>query len=532
MTVHTVFVVGGTLPGGDERVRIEIEDGVIAAITAEASSSDRRPDQVIDADGGAILPGFVDTHAHVVEAGIERLRCDMSGAADAEATLRRIQEHSDRAGDTWIIGRGWELAHLPESVRSLALIDRLTGSRPAYLNNANGHCAWVNSAALAAAGIHAGTPDPAGGRIGRDRDGAPDGMLYESAMNLVADLLPPISEAQKQAGLEAAQRELHSYGVTAWHEAIVGDYLQTTDVRDVLRSAAERGVLRGWVNGSVWWPRGAGAEAIEQVRAHAAGFGDDPSFRCTSVKIMLDGTAASRTAAMVDGYADGGDGESFFTPRQLREIVHAADSAGLDVHVHANGDRAVRETVDAIAALPADGRRDRRHQIAHLNFVRDREIRRMAALGVIAVIQPSWAFRSAKIVQHVLPGLREQDRERIYRFGSLAAAGVRLASSSDWPVSEPDPWRGIAVATRRDSPQASEEPPLLPAEALSARQALAAATEGGAHALRREHEIGAVRAGLRADLVVADRGGADVMKDIGAARPVKTMIGGEVVFER
>lgn len=520
-----------TLIGSDDPMRIVIEGGRIAAVEPAAMEASSSPDRVLHADGRAVLPGFVDAHAHVVEAGIEMLRCDMTGGADADDTLRRITEYRDRCASEWLIGRGWEITLLDETVRSLELIDRVTGGRPAYLNNANGHCAWVNSAALRAAGIDRRTPDPPGGSIGRDARGEPDGMLYESAMNLVADLLPALSAQEKRAGLLAAERVLHAAGVTAWQEAIVGDYVPTTDVLGTLRDAVALGEVRSRVNGAIWWPRGVGAEAIDLVRSQRALTGDDPRFRCDAVKIMYDGTASSRTAATIEPYRDADQPETFFSPAQLTQIVAAADREGLDVHIHANGDRAVRDAVDAIAGLDPAARQDRRHQIAHLNLLRDEEIRRMSDLGVIAVIQPLWAHRSAKIVHHVLDGLSEADAGRIYRFGSMANAGVRLASSSDWPVSTPDPWPALHTAVHRRAPRA-DGTALLPGEGLGLATAVHAATAGGAYALRREHELGSVRAGFAADLVLLDRPWQDVAGDIGAVVTETTMIDGEVVFER
>ncbi|MGF2948687.1 amidohydrolase [Microbacterium alcoholitolerans] len=520
-----------TPAGGGDSMRIDITHGRISAIEPMQMPSVGRPDRTVDAAGRLLLPGFVDAHAHVVEAGVEMLRCDMTGCSDADETLRAVAEFAGRNSSDWIIGRGWELAHLPAEVRSLNLIDSLTGAVPAYLNNANGHCAWVNSAALRIAGIDRATPDPAGGVVGRDVHGDPDGMLYESAMNLVADLLPTLSAVEKRAGLRAAESLLHSYGVTAWQEAIVGDYVPTTDVLDTLREGVRSGEVRSRVNGALWWPRGVGEEALDEVLAQRALAGEDPRFRCDAVKIMYDGTASSRTAATIAPYLDAKQPETFFTPAQLSRIVAAADGAGLDVHIHANGDRAVRDAVDAIAQLGPEMRRDRRHQIAHLNLVRDEEIRRMAALGVIAVVQPLWAHCSAKIVDHVLAGLAAGDAGRLYRFGSMAVAGVPLASSSDWPVSTPNPWPAMHTAVHRTAYGAEHEP-LVADEGLGLFAALRAATAGGARALRREAEIGSIRAGAAADLVLLDRGWTELEEDIGGAVPDMTMIDGEVVFER
>lgn len=517
--------------GGGEPIRITVANGQFVDVMPMAVDAESTPDVVIDVAGRTVLPGFVDAHAHVVEAGVEMLRCDLTGSADADDTLRRIADFRVGYNGDWIVGRGWEIAHLTAAVRSIQLIDNITGTRPAYLNNANGHCAWVNSAALRSAGIDRFTPDPAGGMIGRDHRGEPDGMLYESGMNLVADLLPALTAEEKRSGLRAAERMLHSCGVTAWREAIVGDYVPTTDVLDTLLDGVQSGDVRGRVNGALWWPRGVGAEAIEQILAQRAQAGSHPRLRCDAVKIMYDGTASSRTAATISPYLDAEQPDTFYTPEQLVDIVAAADREGFDVHIHANGDRAVRDAVDAIAALEPKSRVDRRHQIAHLNLVRDEELRRMAVLGIVAVVQPLWAHRSPKIVDHVLPGLAPDDTARLYRFGSMRRAGVTLASSSDWPVSSPNPWPALHTAVHRTAYGAEGEP-LQAAEGIELVAALRAATAGGAYALRRENEIGAIIAGAAADLVVLDRSWTELEKDIGGTSVDMTMIDGDVVYER
>lgn len=525
-------IAGCTLPGRPHEARftVEHESGRITAVRP-AEARDALGPNTIDAAGRALVPGFIDAHAHVVEAGIERLRCDMTAARTSAETFEAIAEYARSSNGPWIVGRGWELDLLPEEQRSIAFLDRLTGDRPAYLNNANGHCAWVNSAALRAAGITRETADPSGGAIGRDARGELDGMLYESALNLVNDLIPALTEAEKLAGLRAGVAELLSYGVTSWQEAIVGPYVQTTDVARTLREGSASGIAPGYVEGAIWWPRGHGADAIDAVLAQRASAAGAPRFRCDAVKIMLDGTASTRTASMIDPYSDGTSGESFFDPAVLAEVVGSADEHGLDVHIHANGDRSVREAVDAIAsAVRRNPGRAHRHQIAHLGFARPEDVQRMADLAIIGVVQPAWAHRSAKMVSRVLPQVSAQSEPLAYPFGSVVRAGGELAFSSDWPVSPPDPWAALHTAVHRRSRASVDAEPLGAAEGMALADAMRAATHGAARALRREDRTGHLAVGFDADLALADRSWAEAERSLEDTRTSATLVAGEVVF--
>lgn len=491
--------------------------------------------RVVNASGRSILPGFVDAHAHVVEAGVERLRCDMSECALRQDVINAVAAAALQNDNEWIVGRGWDMALFDTVPPSLEEIDRITRGRPAYLNNANGHCVWVNSEALSRAGIHRDSPDPEGGLIGRDDSGALTGMLYESAMNLVNDLIPPLSESDLRRGMLAGEAELHRFGVTAWQEAIVGPYVQTTDVFSTLRLGAESGELRSRVTGALWWPRDRGPEYVHHLTALRESLPTESRFRCSAVKIMYDGSAATQTAAMREPYSNSDNrGITFFDRQQLIDIVSAVDAAGFDAHIHANGDRAVVDCLDAIEqAIRTNTVRERRHQLAHLHFLDDNLIVRMAQLGVVAVVQPLWAHRSKKMQELVLPGLNAGQAAGIYRYGSLTQAGVTLASSSDWPVSTPDPWQGIQVAVNRHHPSGVSDLELLPNEGLNLKTALQSATQGAAYAIRRENKIGSIAVGKAADLIVLSssvysRDSAELYK----MEVDQTFIDGEVVFSR
>ena len=229
--------------------------------------------------------------------------------------------------------------------------------RPVFLPNRDHHGAWVNSRALELAGVDRHTPDPHDGRIERDAEGRPTGTLHEGAMGLVGRLLPPTTDEEYDAALLAGQAYLHSLGVTGWQDAIVGAYAGMDDPGPTYRRAAERGSLTGWVVGALWWDRDRGVEQVADLVARRADYSHG-RFRATSVKIMQDGVAENFTAAMSEPYLDrcghptDNRGHSFVAAGALREAVPALVEAGFQVHVHAIGDRGVREALDAFAAAP------------------------------------------------------------------------------------------------------------------------------------------------------------------------------------
>jgi predicted amidohydrolase YtcJ len=407
--------------------------------------------------------------------------------------------------------------------------------RPVFLPNRDHHSAWVNSAALRLAGIDADTPDPADGRIERDADGEPTGALHEGAMDLVGRHIPHATEEEVERGLLTAQSYLHGLGITGWQDALVGEGLGMPDVLPAYLALTASGALTARVVGALWWDRERGLEQIEELRdkrATAAAAG----FRATSVKIMQDGVCETFTAAMLDGYRDahGNDtanhGISFVAPDALATYVTALDAEDFQVHVHALGDRAVRDTLDALAAAhAANGATDNRHHVAHLQVIHRDDLPRFAALGATANVQTLWACNDPQMTELTLPFLSETARDGQYLFASLLTAGARLACGSDWPVSTPDPFAQMHVAVNRTLPDDVRAAPLLPAEALTPAQALAGFTTGAAY-VNHLDDTGAIEPGMLADLTVVD--GDLLGPDTGAIADIRTtmtVVGGRVV---
>ncbi|MFJ4671396.1 amidohydrolase [Kitasatospora purpeofusca] len=492
--------------------------------------------EVVDLTGRLLLPGFQDAHIHAVFGGTELAVCDLTGTVGVADYLERIRAYADANPDQeWITGSGWSMESFEGGLPTRQLLDSVVPDRPVYLTNRDHHGAWANTRALELAGVDRDTPDPADGRIEREADGTPSGVLQEGATGLVARLVPPITAADRLEGLLRAQRLLHSLGITGWQDALLGEFNGQPDPSDAYLTAARSGTLTARVNGALWWERERGAEQIAELverRAESA----HGRFRAGSVKIMQDGIAENFTAAMTSPYLDGcgcataNSGLSFVDPLALREYVTALDALDFQVHFHALGDRAVREALDAVeAARAANGRRDTRHHLAHLQVVHPDDLPRFARLGAIANIQPLWAAHEPQMDELTIPFLGPERAAWQYPFGALLRAGATLAAGSDWPVSSPDPLAGLHVAVNRREPEAEDDRVFLPEQRLDLPSAIAAYTAGTAH-VNGHDDAGVLAPGLLADLVVLDR---DILtgppEEIASARVLRTYVGGELV---
>ncbi|MFJ4917774.1 amidohydrolase [Streptomyces sp. NPDC088726] len=492
--------------------------------------------EVVDLTGKLLLPGFQDAHIHPVFAGVELAECDLTGTVGAGEYLARIRAYADAHPErAWITGGGWSLESFDGGLPTRQLLDSVVPDRPVLLANRDHHGAWANTRALELAGITAATPDPPDGRIEREPDGSPAGVLQEGAQALVARLVPPTTPADRLAGLLRSQRLLHSLGVTGWQDALLGVFNGNTDPSDAYLTAAREGSLTARVTGAMWWDRERGAEQIDELVARRERLSHG-RFRAGSVKIMQDGIAENFTAAMTSPYLDGcgcataNSGLSFVDPDALRGHVTRLDALGFQVHFHALGDRAVREALDAVeAAVETNGRRGNRHHLAHLQVVHPDDIRRFARLGAIANIQPLWAAHEPQMDELTIPFLGPERAAWQYPFGDLLRAGATLAAGSDWPVSSADPLQGIHVAVNRREPGTTDSRVFLPEQRLAPASAVAAYTAGSAH-VNGLDDAGSLLPGNLADLVVLDR---DILtappEEIAGARVLRTYVGGVLV---
>ncbi|HEX6148942.1 amidohydrolase [Nocardioides sp.] len=533
-----IVFTGGTLFDGRAHRGAQdvlVDDGRVVAVGAAVRDHADRAD-VVDLAGGLLAPGFTDAHVHPIAGGLERMRCDLSGLDTREEYLAEISSYAAQHPDVeWILGGGWAMPAFPGGTPTAADLDAVVPDRPVFLPNRDHHGAWVNTRALGLAGIDERTPDPPDGRIERDADGRPTGTLHEGADVLVSRFLPRTTGEDYYAALMTAQSYLHSLGVASWQDAAVGAFAGMDDPASTYEQADASGDLRSHVVGALWWERRRGAEQAEDLAGRRDAITGN-RFRATAVKIMQDGVAENGTAAMTAPYLDLGghptdnEGHSFIEPEALREGVAALDAAGFQVHVHAIGDRAVREALDAFVGTDPS----RRHHIAHVQLIHPDDVSRFAQLGVAANLQALWACLEDQMVDLTLPVLGDERSTWQYPFGALRRAGTTLVMGSDWPVSTPDPLAAIHTAVTRttyDDPGRAGREPFLPEQALDLTTAFSAYTRGSAWVNHRE-DAGVVEPGAVADLVVLDRDPFDgPASEIGAARVLSTWIAGDLVFE-
>ncbi|HSL14986.1 MAG TPA: amidohydrolase [Actinomycetota bacterium] len=516
---------------GGRIVAVGTDDDVRSLIGARTEVHDLR-DRML-------LPGFQDAHVHPPSGGVEMLQCDMNEAYSLPEYERIAAAYAaSHPDEEWILGGGWSMDAFPNGTPDRAPLDRVLPDRPAFLPNRDGHTAWVNSRALEMAGITAETPDPPDGRIERDAQGRPTGALHEGAMTLVRKLTPPTTQEQWEEGLLAAQRYLHSLGITAWQDAIVGGSYETYEA---YRALAGRGDLTARVVGALWWDRLRGAEQIAEL-VDKRERGDVGRFRATSVKIMQDGVVETFTAAVIEPYLDAGGrpteryGMSFVDPEALKAYVTELDALGFQVHFHALAERAVRECLDALeAARAANGPNDLRHHLAHIQIVHPDDVPRFRRLGAVANAQPLWAMNEGQMRNLTIPFVGSERAGWQYPFASLHRAGATLAMGSDWGVSSPNPMWEIHVAVNRtsfpgyvyaDDDEAVEQP-FLPDERLDLPTAIAAFTVGSAFVNHLEDVTGSIEPGKLADLVVLDRNPFEhPREEIHRTRPLLTMVEG------
>ena len=548
----------GAQPDGTPLTRhgdLLVVDGRIAAIAATGTGAHGGTldapsgTETLDLGGRSLLPGFQDAHVHPGTAGLALLGIDLSPVHSLDGYLDLIAAGAAASSALVLTGVGWYSDVFPGSSPTAALLDSVVPDRPVVLTGHDGHSTWVNTAALTAAGISRDTPDPSDGVIVRDPTGAPTGVLLDGAMRLIAALVPEVDEDRLVAALRAAQAKLHSVGITAWQDAMVGDSDLGPDPQGAYARLAVAGELTGRVVQGLWWDRTRGLEQIPDLVARRESVRTLPGISANVVKVMQDGMVENLTAAMLSPYcgagAPAGTGPSFIEPSLLAAATVELERHGFDIHFHAVGDRAVRECLDAVeAARAANGPTALRHQIAHLDVVDPADVPRFASLGVIANLQMLWARRDEEIVTRKLPLLGPAREASHFPFGALHAAGARLAAGSDWPVSAPDPLLAIHTAVHRTAPAQDVHAigegvlaqPLEPDQALGLGTALETFMTGAAYANRLETSSGALRVGMDADLVVLDASlesaAAPGGPGVGSLDVAATYVGGDAVYRR
>ncbi len=492
------------------------------------SAKDKRPEKLewrVDFKGKTLLPGMIDAHGHVMDLGFRELELDLSDTKSLAEAQAKIAAHARANGDkAWIIGGGWNqeawgLGRFPTA----ADLDAAVGDRPVWLSRADGHASWGNSAALKAAGITAKSVSPPGGRIEKTAAGQPSGVFVDSAQGLVAKVVPQPLGKDRNAAFLKAQSILLSYGVTA-----AADMGTTMDDWLTYRRIGDLGGLRVRI-----MSYGAGVDTTVQIGATGPSpwlYGD--KLKLVGVKLYADGALGSRGAWLKAPYADaaGQSGASFMSDTVMRNLMSRAAMDGYQVAVHAIGDRANAEALDAIDEMAQTYKGDRRWRIEHAQIVDPVDLPRFGKYGTIASMQPTHQTGDRTMAE---ARLGAQRLTGAYAWASMLKNGAKLAFGSDFPVEKPDPWAGWAAAFTRQDADGQPFGGWRPEEAVTREQAWWAFTGGAAYAGFAEDRIGRLAPGLRADFIIVDR---DPLlaspTDLRATRVQETWVGGEKVWER
>lgn len=510
---------------------VAIRDGHIIYVGSdgEAKAYIGSRTRVIDLGGRMVLPGFHDTHVHP-RGGIGLREVVLDEAESREAVLELVRRYAEARPDLpWVRGRGWALPLFPDANPRKEWLDTIVPDRPVYLTAADGHSVWVNSKALAVAGITKTTKDPVDGRIERDpATGEATGTLRESASRLVEMHLPAYTQEEIRAGLTLAIEMANRYGITSLYDAEA-----EVEVLAAYAALDSAGQLNARVVAALAVDTRAGPGQVDSLRILRAGHTGRAYFQPRAAKIFVDGVIEAKTAALLEPYVGGSSrGEARLSPGGIDSLVAALDAAGFQVHLHAIGDRAMRMALDALAnARMHNGPRDARPIIAHLQLIDSMDIPRFAKLGVIPSFQPLWAWEDDYITKLTVPVLGPARSRHLYPIGSVARTGARLAAGSDWPVSSMNPLEAIEVAITRRAPGAPSGPAWLPDEAVGLDAMLRAYTQGGAYAAFAEGTNGTLEIGKAADLIVLDR---DLYRipaaEIHVAKVVLTLLEGRQVW--
>lgn len=486
--------------------------------------------RVVDLKGRMLMPAFQDAHIHPISAGLQAIACDLSGFETVDEYVAAIKKYADaHPDDAWITGRGWLMSAFgPGALARRELIDAVVSDRPVFLSSTDGHTAWVNTRALQMAGITRETPDPPKGRIDRDpTTGEAIGSLQEGAAGLLEGVVPPPSETTRQDGLRHAIRLLHSYGITAIQDASVDE----ADLK-TYRALDTNGELRLRVVASILWDRDAGLEQMAGLKRLRTKF-TSGHVDARTVKIFQDGVMENYTAAMLEPYLKPGDvrGITMIDPERLKEIVTLLDAEDFQVHFHAIGDAAIRDSLDAVeAARRRNGDLGHRHHVAHLQLIDPADIPRFRALGVVANFQALWAYADEYITELTVPFVGPERSGRMYPIGSLFRSGAVVAFGSDWPVTSPNPLEQIEVAVTRMGSQGETTEPFIAAERIGLTEALAAFTINAAYTNRIDGKTGSTEVGKLADLIILDHNLFTIpAADLSETRVLVTLFEGKAV---
>ena len=503
---------------------VAVQGNQIAAVgsSAEIRKLAGAATRVIDAKGAMVVPGFTDAHVHFIDGGFALQSVKLRDAKTKAEFIRRIGAFARTVpSGAWILNGDWDHENWGGELPTRQWIDSITPHNPVWINRLDGHMNLANSAALAAAHVTRGVKDVSGGTIVRDATGELTGVFKDNAMGVVDRAVPPAPAAMMDRALAGAMAHVNAQGVTAVHH--MGSWGDLA----AFERAHKAGTLTTRIYASV--PLSSWKRLADTVKAR--GHGDD-WVRIGGLKGFVDGSIGSHTAAMLEPFTDAPNDRGLMvnTEADLYAWTKAGDAAGLQVLVHAIGDRAIRTQLDIFERVAKEnGPRDRRFRIEHAQHIAPADMARFGALGVIPSMQPYHAIDDGRWVDRVIGADRAKGT---YAFKSLLDTKARLAFGSDWFVAPPMPLMGIYAAVTRRTLDEQRPEGWVPEQKVTVEQALRAYTAGGAYAGFAEENRGMIKVGMLADLTMIDK---DLTRIAPAAirdaKIVRTIVDGKVVYE-
>ena len=492
--------------------------------------------KVIDLKGRMVLPGFHDTHVHLAEGGVELGQLSLEGVTDIKEIGPRVTEYIRKNPDKqWILGGNWALTLFPNANPRKEVLDEIVSDKPVFLISNDGHSAWANSKAIKLSGVTAKTPDPKLGRIERDPStGEPSGAFREAACDLIRAKAPKVTKEQMLAGVIDAVKYANSFGITAVTEANAGE-----DILRAYKKLDTDGTLHLKVTAALETDPHGDDRQVKRAKSLSQKY-MGKRIKPVAVKFFADGVVETHTASLLSPYLDkkGEAGISNWSDEKFARLAMLFDKEGFQVHIHAIGDKAVRQALNSIEAMRKEnGDLDHRPYIAHLQLIDKADLPRFRQLGVTACFQALWAYRDVFVKDLTVPVLGEERTNSMYPINSLLRKGAVLSAGSDWTVSSLNPLDAIEVAVTRkgifDKPEENKDEPLNLDERVNLMDFLAAYTCGGAYVDHSDRESGSLEVGKSADLIVLDRNLFEVPEcEIHKAKVMQTLIDGEVVYDR
>jgi predicted amidohydrolase YtcJ len=505
-----------------------INDGKVLATGSHKDLAKRaKGAAVIDGKGRSLLPGLIDAHGHVINLGKLRMQADLVGTTSLGEALTKIKSYAaSHPDDPWVVGRGWneitwKLGRLPNTKD----LDAIVGDRPAWLKRVDGHAAWVNSKALQLAGIDKDFKDPPGGRVERDAQGNPTGVVVDAAMDLVYDKIPPLTTAQLNAALDAALAEMAGFGLTG-----VTDPGIDRATFEMYKKRAAEGKLGARIYAMIS-DTGDDFDAISKD-GPLIGYGND-LLTVRSVKLYADGSLGSRGAALLAPYSDApkNSGLLFHTPDELTAMIEKGLGKGYQVCIHAIGDKANREVLDSFeAAYKVKGGKELRNRVEHAQVVSLQDIPRFKELNLIASMQPTHATSDMNMAEARIGPERIKGA---YAWRRFLKQGTRIAAGSDFPVESANPFFGLYAAVTRQDHEGRPPGGWYPDQAMTLTEALRAFTLDAAYAEHAEKTLGTLEPGKWADFILANQDifAVDPSK-IWSTQVLETWVGGKQVYTR